>query len=107
MMRTALIIGAGPGISFSFAKKLAEAGYRVALGSRNVENLTPLCESIGATPFTVDCSSSQSVVDLFTNVENHFGIAPHVVLYNASAGRSVAGECGTIDYAAAAAIYLL
>lgn len=102
-MKTALIIGAGPGISFSFGKKLVETGYRVALASRNQEKLTPLCDSIGATPFFVDCSSSQSVVDLFANFEAHYATSPHVVLYNTSAGRSTAGECGTVDYAAAAA----
>jgi NADP-dependent 3-hydroxy acid dehydrogenase YdfG len=37
--RTALIIGAGPGISSSLARQLTAAGLRVALAARNVDKL--------------------------------------------------------------------
>jgi NAD(P)-dependent dehydrogenase (short-subunit alcohol dehydrogenase family) len=104
-MKSALIIGAGPGISLSFGKKLVDAGYRVAVASRNLEKLLPLAASISAEPFIVDCASNDSIVELFKNVEASFGDAPEVVLYNAglaNAGAHVSGDCGTIDYTAAA-----
>jgi NAD(P)-dependent dehydrogenase (short-subunit alcohol dehydrogenase family) len=99
-MKTALIIGTGPGISIAFGKKLVEAGYRVAVASRDLVKLTKLAQTIGAEPFQVDCSQAPSIVDLFTAVETAFGGAPEVVLYNASGGMGTSGECGTIDYAA-------
>lgn len=42
MGEVALIIGAGPGISLSFARELNSAGYTVALASRDMEKLNPL-----------------------------------------------------------------
>ena len=98
--KTALIIGTGPGISFAFAKKLVEAGYRVAVASRDLAKLTPLAASISAEPFVVDCADTNSIVNLFKNVETFFGTSPEVVLYNT--GSAVSGEVGTIDYGAAA-----
>jgi NADP-dependent 3-hydroxy acid dehydrogenase YdfG len=40
--RTALIVGAGPGISASVARALASAGLKVGLAARTVEKLVPL-----------------------------------------------------------------
>jgi NADP-dependent 3-hydroxy acid dehydrogenase YdfG len=52
--RTALIVGAGPGISASVARGLAAAGFRVGLAARNVEKLTLLATETGAETFAVD-----------------------------------------------------
>jgi NAD(P)-dependent dehydrogenase (short-subunit alcohol dehydrogenase family) len=95
----ALIIGAGPGISRAFAEALVGAGYAVALASRNLEKLRPLATSVGATPFTVDASSSDSIVQLFSMVEQALG-TPDVVLFNPSA--RVRGELLSLDTRAAA-----
>jgi NADP-dependent 3-hydroxy acid dehydrogenase YdfG len=46
--RIALIVGAGSGISASFARGLAAAGLSVGLAARNTEKLAPLAEEIGA-----------------------------------------------------------
>jgi NAD(P)-dependent dehydrogenase (short-subunit alcohol dehydrogenase family) len=102
-MKAALIVGAGPGISAAFAKSLVADGYRVAIASRDLHKLTALAASIGAEPFIVDCSSADSIVNLFSTVETSFGIAPEVVLYNTGGGLGLSGDIGTIDYAAAAA----
>lgn len=100
--KSALIIGAGPGISLAFGKKLAESGYKVCLASRNLEKLQLLATSIGADAVTVDCSSNDSIVALFEAFDKKFG-TPDVVLYNPSAGFAAAGPCGTIDYNQASA----
>lgn len=104
MSKIALIIGFGEGISFSFAKKLKEAGYVVAISSRTLSKLIPMAEKLGgADVFEVDCSSNSSIVDLYTSFDAKYGgQAPDVVLYNTSNIPTAAtGDCGAIDYAAA------
>ena len=81
---TALIVGAGPGISGAFARALKLAGYRVALAARDQARLEPLAQALGASAFCTDASDSESLRDLFAQVEASLG-APEVVLYNPSA----------------------
>jgi len=63
--RTALIIGAGSGISASFARRLAAAGLRVGLAARNVEKLAALADETGAETFAVDAADPAAVAHLF------------------------------------------
>ncbi len=92
--KVALIIGAGPGISLSFAKQLIASGYTVALASRNMDKLKPLAASIGAEAFMADASSIENIQSLFSEVEKTLGV-PEVVLYNPSA--RVKGEILSLD----------
>jgi NAD(P)-dependent dehydrogenase (short-subunit alcohol dehydrogenase family) len=94
----ALIVGAGPGISLAFSEALVKSGYAVGMASRNLENLRPLAESVGAIPFTVDASSAESIVRLFSSVDQALGI-PEVVLFNPSA--RVRGELLNLEMTAA------
>jgi NAD(P)-dependent dehydrogenase (short-subunit alcohol dehydrogenase family) len=82
--RTALIIGAGSGISASFARRLAAAGLRVGLAARNVEKLAALVDETGAETFAVDAADPAAVAHLFAEADNRLG-EPDVVHYNASA----------------------
>jgi NAD(P)-dependent dehydrogenase (short-subunit alcohol dehydrogenase family) len=82
--RTALIVGAGPGISASVARGLAAAGLRVGLAARNVDKLAPLATEIGAERFAVDASQPAEVARLFGEAEPRLGV-PDLVMYNASA----------------------
>ena len=82
--RIALIVGAGSGISASFARRLAAAGLRVGLGARNVEKLAPLAAEIDAETFAVDASDPSAVARLFAEADRRLG-EPDVVQYNASA----------------------
>jgi hypothetical protein len=54
---TALIVGAGPGISGSVARALAGAGVKVALAARNVAKFDALAADTGAGVFTVDAAA--------------------------------------------------
>jgi NAD(P)-dependent dehydrogenase (short-subunit alcohol dehydrogenase family) len=81
---TALIVGAGPGISAAVARQLAGAGLKVGLGARNVAKLGPLVAETGATAFAVDAADPASVAQLFDAVDAALG-PPDVVIYNASA----------------------
>src|SRR5690242_7864415 len=82
--RTALIVGAGSGISASVARGLAAAGLKVGLAARNIDKLAPLAGEIGAERFAVDASEPAAVMNLFAAANARLG-APDVVLYNASA----------------------
>lgn len=82
--RTALIVGAGSGISASVARALAAAGLKVGVAARNVEKLAPLAAETGAERFPADASEPAAVARLFEEAEARIG-APDVVLYNASA----------------------
>jgi len=82
--RTALIVGAGPGISASLARGLAAAGLKVGVAARNADKLAPLAAEIGAEAFAVDASQAAVVARLFEDVDGRLG-EPDVVVYNARA----------------------
>src|SRR5205814_9353362 len=82
--RTALIVGAGSGISASVARGLAASGLKVGLAARNIEKLAPLAAEIGAETFAVDASEPAQVARLFADADRRLGQAD-LVLYNASA----------------------
>lgn len=82
--RTALIVGAGSGISGSLAKQLSKLGVKVGLAARNVEKLDVLARETGALTFPVDASDARAVASLFADVDKRLG-EPDVVIYNASA----------------------
>jgi NAD(P)-dependent dehydrogenase (short-subunit alcohol dehydrogenase family) len=83
MIKTALIVGTGSGISAAFARALAADGYRVALAARNVDKLAALAGEIGALTVAVDATDPESVARLLAEVDRAFGRLD-VVLYNAS-----------------------
>jgi NAD(P)-dependent dehydrogenase (short-subunit alcohol dehydrogenase family) len=82
--RTALIVGAGAGISASVARGLGAAGLKVGLAARNIDKLAPLATEIAAERFAVDASDPAAVAHLFEEADARLG-TPDVVLYNASA----------------------
>ncbi|MGH6817020.1 MAG: SDR family NAD(P)-dependent oxidoreductase [Hyphomicrobiaceae bacterium] len=83
MTKTALIVGAGSGISAAFARALARAGYKVALASRRPEKLAGLAAETGGSAYACDATRLDAVAAVFTELDRAFG-ALDVVLYNAS-----------------------
>jgi NAD(P)-dependent dehydrogenase (short-subunit alcohol dehydrogenase family) len=81
---TALIVGAGSGLSASLARLFCREGLRVSLAARNTEKLAPLCAETGARAFACNAVEPEQVTRLFSEVEAAIG-APDVVVYNASA----------------------
>ena len=75
----ALIVGAGAGLSASFARVLAQDGFQVALAARNVGKLAGLAGAIGATTHSCDATDPAAVAALFAAVGD-----PAVVLFNPS-----------------------
>jgi NAD(P)-dependent dehydrogenase (short-subunit alcohol dehydrogenase family) len=82
--QSALIVGAGRGLSASLARLFARDGMRIALAARDSGKLAPLCAETGATAFACDASDPDQVRHLFTAIEGAIG-TPEVVVYNASA----------------------
>jgi NAD(P)-dependent dehydrogenase (short-subunit alcohol dehydrogenase family) len=80
---TALIVGAGSGLSASLARALAKDGVRVALAARTTNDLDSLVRETGALAFTCDATKHPEVEKLFADIEAALG-APQIVIYNAS-----------------------
>jgi len=81
--RTALIVGAGSGLSASVARIFNKAGMKVALGARRPDGLAGLATEIGGKAFACNAADPDEAAKLFAEVEAAFG-APDVVVYNAS-----------------------
>jgi NAD(P)-dependent dehydrogenase (short-subunit alcohol dehydrogenase family) len=81
--RTALIVGAGSGLSASLARLLSKNGMKVALAARSADKLAALASETGARAFACDATERANVEQLFADVEAALG-APDVVVYNAS-----------------------
>lgn len=82
--RVALIIGTGSGFSASLARRFAAAGMRVAVASRNPDQLKELCTETGARAYPCDATSLEETEALFGAVDIELG-TPHLVVYNPSA----------------------
>lgn len=80
---TALIVGAGHGLSASLARLFAAEGMKVALASRDIGKLTDIVAETGALPVRCDASRPDEVTALFERVEKELG-GPDLVVYNAS-----------------------
>jgi NAD(P)-dependent dehydrogenase (short-subunit alcohol dehydrogenase family) len=82
--RSALVVGAGLGISASVARHFAALGVKVALAARNVQKLGALVQGTGTLAFSADASDPESVAQLFQQVCDRMG-EPDIVVYNAAA----------------------
>src|SRR3954451_9555045 len=80
---TALIVGAGSGLSASLARHLSNEGIKVALAARSTGDLAPLVKDIGEAAFTCHASKPAAVPTLFADLDAGFG-AREIVIYNAT-----------------------
>jgi NAD(P)-dependent dehydrogenase (short-subunit alcohol dehydrogenase family) len=80
---SALIVGAGSGLSASLARALAREGIKVALASRSTGDLEALIKETGARAFACDAAERAQVEKLFAEVDASNG-TPDIVIYNAS-----------------------
>jgi len=80
---TALIVGAGSGLSAALTRAFSGAGLHCVLAARHTEKLKPLCDETGATSIECDSSQPDDVTALFNELDSR-GTAPRVVVYNPS-----------------------
>jgi NAD(P)-dependent dehydrogenase (short-subunit alcohol dehydrogenase family) len=76
---TALIVGAGSGLSGSLARLLRKEGVQVALAARNVDKLG----EFDALKLKCDATDRAQVEAAFAGFESQWGV-PNLVVYNAS-----------------------
>jgi len=89
-METALIVGAGSGLSASLARLFAKEGMRVALAARNTAKLAALVKETGAVAIECDASIPAQVGAMLEKVQ-----APDLVVYNA--GYRTRGPLVSLD----------
>ena len=80
---SALVVGAGSGLSASLARALATDGIKVALAARSTGDLDALVKETGARAFACDAAERAQVEKLFADVDASVG-TPDIVIYNAS-----------------------
>ena len=75
---SALIVGAGSGLSASLARLFAAEGMKVALAAREAGKLAGLAKETGAEAFACDATQARDVDALFAKLK------PDLVVYNPS-----------------------
>ncbi|MEP9353485.1 SDR family NAD(P)-dependent oxidoreductase [Xanthobacter sp. KR7-65] len=81
--QTAVIVGAGKGLSASLARRLAKEGFHIALVARDVDKLTGLVAETGARAFAADAQVAPAIEGVFAEVDQIFG-PPDLVVFNAA-----------------------
>ena len=84
MTGSALIVGAGLGLSAALARQCRAAGMEVALAARDGEKARAVAQETGASLHTCDASSIEDVAALFAALDATTG-TPDLVVYNPSA----------------------
>jgi len=92
--KTALIVGAGAGLSASLARLFAANDMKIGLAARDTAKLADLAAEIGAETFACDVARPDDVASLFDQVDSTIG-EPEVVVFNPS--RRVRGALVDLD----------
>jgi len=82
--QSALIVGAGSGLSASLARAFMQVGMQVALAARSPAKLDEFVQATGAKAFNCDAAKRDEVEKLFADLDAA-KLTPDVVVYNASA----------------------
>ncbi|MBE0344284.1 SDR family NAD(P)-dependent oxidoreductase, partial [Paenibacillus sp. 28ISP30-2] len=77
-MKTLVIVGAGPGLGQSLARKFGKNGFQIALISRNQSKLVDLVleleeQNIAAAGFATDLYSKEQLEGAFAAIKEKFG----------------------------------
>jgi NAD(P)-dependent dehydrogenase (short-subunit alcohol dehydrogenase family) len=91
---SALIVGAGSGLSASLARLFSKEGMQVALAARDTSKLASLVKETSALPVACDATELAQVEAMFGAVEAKWGV-PDLVVYNA--GYRVRGPFVSLD----------
>ena len=91
---TALIVGAGAGVSASLARALRGLASRSGSPPAMSKNSKDLCAETGALSFAADAADAGSVAELFAQADARLG-EPDVVVFNA--GARLRGPIADLD----------
>lgn len=103
-MGTAIIIGAGEGLSASLARKLHARGHNLVLAARNTEKLAALQEETGARLVSCDAAEAADMEKVFAAADA-LGGPLDLAIYNPSA--RVRGGITELDPAAVRSAVLI
>ena len=67
--KSALIVGAGPGLSASFTRLCAHEGWTVSLASRTPDDLADICAQTGARAYACDATDVDAVGGLYAQLD--------------------------------------
>ena len=86
MNKLIVIIGSGPGLGFSVAKRFAREGFDSVLVARNDAALKDMCSQLSkngvkSTYRTADVADENQLATVLTEIENEYG-TPDCVVYN-------------------------
>jgi len=81
--KSALIVGAGAGLSASLARLFTKNGMAVTLAARSPAKLEEFVKATGCKAFNCDAAKRDEVDALFETLDGQ-GASPDVVVYNAS-----------------------
>jgi NAD(P)-dependent dehydrogenase (short-subunit alcohol dehydrogenase family) len=79
---TALIVGVGPALGASLARRFAGDGMTVALAARKADTVEALAKEIGGKAYACDATEEDQVEALFEAVGKDLA-APDLVVFNA------------------------
>ncbi|MGA7973576.1 MAG: SDR family NAD(P)-dependent oxidoreductase, partial [Pseudolabrys sp.] len=68
--KSALIVGAGSGLSASIARTFAKAGMSVALAARSAAKLDEFVQATGAKAYNCDAAKRDEVEKLFADLDS-------------------------------------
>ena len=100
MPETALIVGAGSGLSAALARLFAKEGMRVALAARDIRKLETLCAQTGVRAYPCDAAKPADVTALFARIAAEAAELGDLDLVVYNAGQSVRGSIADVDAAA-------
>ena len=92
--KSALIFGAGNGLSAALARRFTHEGLKVGLVARQPDKLATLAASVNALSLQGDVTEAGDVARVFAEFEAHYG-APDIVAFNPS--YRVRGSIAEID----------
>jgi NAD(P)-dependent dehydrogenase (short-subunit alcohol dehydrogenase family) len=92
--KSALIFGAGNGLSAALARRFAQEDLKVGLVARQPDKLAALAASVNALSLQGDVAEPRDVARVFAEFEAQYG-APDIVAFNAS--YRVRGSIAEID----------
>ena len=78
---SAVIVGAGPGLSASLARQLSARGFDITLAARDTEKLSALASETGARTVAMDATDPAAMAALFDGLPSPVEVA----IYNPSA----------------------
>jgi len=84
--RVCVVVGIGPGIGSSVAKKFAAEGYKVAVTARTQAKVDELAAEIGGRGYTYDAADEEGMKQAFAAIRQDFGAPIHTLIYNAGSG---------------------